>query len=214
MGKRIELSKVIIGAVIGIIASIILMVVTYSVGKSTKFNDQVVDASAQIVASENLKMNSENEKLRNETESLKKDIDTLSKQISDNKALISDMRQYQSDKGRLEENIKSMETRLQDITNLVTEKQQELDKITNGIIQKKNEPKVLPAGYFEVGTDIEPGRYSVSGKSNFVVYDSTGDLKVNTILGDGRFGVENYVCRLETGDQIEAAGKFTYTPIE
>lgn len=214
MGKKIELSKVIIGVIIGIIASVILMVITYSVGKSTKFNDEVIDASAQIIADENLKIDSENEKLRNETESLKQEIDTLNKQISDNKTLISDMKQYESDKSRLEDNIQSMETRLQDITDEVTEKQQELDRLTNGIIQKKSEPKVLPAGFFEVGTDIEPGRYSVTGRSNLFIYDSNGYLKVNTILGDGSFGVENYVCRLETGDQIEAAGKFTYTPIE
>lgn len=95
----------------------------------------------------------------------------------------------------------------------VAEKQTRLDTLNAQITEEKNKPVVLPAGYYTVGTHIDAGRYVVTGKSNFVVYSSSGSLLVNTILGGGSWGVDSYTCNLSNGDIIEASGKDTYTRI-
>lgn len=89
-----------------------------------------------------------------------------------------------------------------------------MQSINDQIIAEKNKPKVLGAGYWAVGVDIEAGYYKITGKSNLVVRSSDGDLRVNTILGDGSFGVESYTCNLYDGDIIEADGKDTFTKVE
>lgn len=73
----------------------------------------------------------------------------------------------------------------------------------------RRSPVELPAGQFVVGRDIRPGRYAVVGESNFIV---NGGQKVNTILGRG--GVDQYVCDLEDGDQIQIEGADRFYPID
>ena len=108
----------------------------------------------------------------------------------------------------------SKQTELEQLKNEVAAKSTELEQLKTGIVQAQEAPKHLPAGYFTVGTDIPAGRYSVSGKSNFFLYSAGGDLKVNTILGGGRWGEESYVCYLNDGDIIKANSACTYTPVK
>lgn len=65
--------------------------------------------------------------------------------------------------------------------------------------------KDLSAGEWEVGLDIEPGKYIAKvekGQGNFIVY--SGDLpKVNEILdANGDLGVSNVTLELKKGDVI------------
>lgn len=93
----------------------------------------------------------------------------------------------------------------------VEEKQAELERLTARVNRERIKPVRLPAGQFIVGRDIRPGRYQVSGDSNFVVRGPDGDLKVNTILGSN--GNESYVCDLQEGDSIQAESSVTFQPL-
>lgn len=88
----------------------------------------------------------------------------------------------------------------------------ELYSLTRRIGEAKGRPIELPAGFFRVGRDIPPGRYSILGESNLFVKTVDGDHKVNTILGYG--GVGRFVCDLEEGDEIEANGADSFYPID
>lgn len=94
----------------------------------------------------------------------------------------------------------------------ISNKQSELDSLTSRVQKTKDKPIDLPAGHFTVGTDIRAGRYQVTGDSNLIIRSSSGDTKVNTILGGG-MGVDSYVCELEDGDKIEAGGSDRFHPI-
>ncbi len=108
---------------------------------------------------------------------------------------------------------KQIDSRTQEVTGLDQEiagKRQELGTLTSRVEQKRSEPMSLPAGHFTVGRDIPAGRYTVVGSSNFIV---NSGMKVNTILGGGSIGVDQYVCELEVGDRIEAGGANQYYPM-
>lgn len=64
----------------------------------------------------------------------------------------------------------------------------------------------LSAGNFTVGTDINPGRYTITpggSSGNLAIYDSNGDIIVNQILDPtGQLGDTSYTCTLTAGDLI------------
>ncbi|WP_047983570.1 hypothetical protein [Ornithinibacillus californiensis] len=68
----------------------------------------------------------------------------------------------------------------------------------------------LSAGSWEVGLDIEPGRYNVttpSGMGNFFVYNSMGLPTTNEILdASGELGVKQITVTLEEGQEIKISG--------
>lgn len=101
---------------------------------------------------------------------------------------------------------------------LETQKKQletEINTLKDDIIKLKGEPKTYPAGHLTAGTDIPIGKYKIyGGKSNFVVYSSSGSLKVNIILGSGSFAVSEYIYTFSTGDRIQANSSFKLVSIE
>lgn len=141
--------------------------------------------------------------------------------ISDKQDVYDKMQDYEANEATYNQLISDAQAKLDgidaqlaDYDSQINAKQSELDRLTTGIAKAKESPVSLPAGELTVGTDIQPGRYSVTGKSNFIVHSMFGELKVNTILGGGSFGVAEYVCTLETGDKIKAGSRCTYTPIK
>lgn len=94
---------------------------------------------------------------------------------------------------------------------------------------KKEEPKArdnssakektLSTGTFEVGKDINPGRYvckSLGGAGNFVV-EKGGVPTVNEILDpSGKNGVKTVTCNLTKGESIKISSikKVKFTPAE
>ena len=116
---------------------------------------------------------------------------------------------YEGKISRLDADLKRRESDLAGLNTRVIGKQTELASLTGKVEKIRSKPIDLPAGHFTVGQDIRAGRYVVVGDSNFIV---NGGAKVNTILGEG--GVERFVCRLDDGDEIEAAGENRYYPVE
>lgn len=91
----------------------------------------------------------------------------------------------------------------------------EIEQLNGEVVKLKGEPKTYPAGHLEAGTDIPIGKYKIyDGNSNFVVYSSTGKLKVNIILGTGNYNVKEYIYTFENGDKIEASSSFKLVEVE
>ncbi|MEV2699475.1 hypothetical protein ABND67_21750 [Paenibacillus larvae] len=101
---------------------------------------------------------------------------------------------------------------------LAGEKKAELDKVESVIKEKKDAPIVLPAGTFTGGKDIPTGRYKIvkaaKRGSNFSIKTSEGRLKATTIIHGGDHGVAEYVATIDSGDTLECAASFKFTPIE
>ena len=67
----------------------------------------------------------------------------------------------------------------------------------------------LTTGNWVVGLDIAPGRYDITsadGSGNLFIYNTTGWIEVNEILGGGDFGVEKVTTKLEEGYIITISG--------
>lgn len=143
-------------------------------------------------------------------------------ELKENENLLDDLKDYEKNRKELNENLKTktaeLETKNKDLESIntqISQKQVELDKLNGDIIQAKGQPITLPAGQFVVGNDVPAGRYNVSGSSNFIVHSgTTGRSKVNTILGNGYVGSGDYVCTLDTGDEIDNHARATLTPIQ
>jgi hypothetical protein len=82
---------------------------------------------------------------------------------------------------------------------------------------KSTKPVTLGSGEYIVGKDVPTGRYKASGSSNLMVYGQGGkkggNIKVNTILGNGDVGSGDYTFWAEDGDLIETHAKLKLTPV-
>lgn len=96
----------------------------------------------------------------------------------------------------------------------VDSKQAELDKLTGEVVKAAGDPITVSAGDYIVGTDFKAGRYKVSGSSNFVVYTSSGELYINTILGSSSVGRGDYVATLSDKMIVRCSAKTTFTPVK
>ena len=110
--------------------------------------------------------------------------------------------------------IEEMDIEIDDKTNQITELEERISDLEADIITIKGDPKTYPAGYLYAGSDFEVGRYKIyDGKSNFFVHSSSGESRVNIILG-GKYGVEEYIYKFSPGDEIEARGSFKMVTVE
>lgn len=183
--------KIIIISIISILF-IMIVISTILVFKTKKQYSDIVktkeelEIKVQDYSKENseLKQEDSKNKIKEEIDSLLKSKSSIQKQIDDLKAEINNLN---NDK-------KSVQT--------------EIESLKGEVIKIKGEPKSYPAGYLTAGTDFDVGRYKIyDGSSNFVVYSSLGELRVNTILG-GRNGVNEYIYKFSIGDKVEADSSF------
>lgn len=153
----------------------------------------------------------------------KAELDKLNEDIDSQQGLLNELNMYKSNAENLSQALNDKQQQVYDLDLQIQERQgkvdslnAEIDSLSNTVKVKQEEPTVIPAGEYTVSANgsVRPGRYSVTGSSNFVVHSSTGDLKVNTILGGGSFGVDQYVCNLSSGDNIKAQSRCTLTPVE
>jgi len=142
-----------------------------------------------------------------ENQNLEGKIISLNKQI-----LILGKNEKQTEIKQTIENLKKEQD------NLKRQKEQletEMQTLKSDIIRLKEEPKTYPAGHLTAGTDVPIGKYKIyEGNSNFVVYSSSGSLKVNIILGSDSFSVKEYIYTFCNGDKIKANSTFKLVAIE
>ena len=91
----------------------------------------------------------------------------------------------------------------------------ELERLTKGVATSKAEPRSIPAGEFEVGKDIDAGRYRITSTNgsngNFFINNGSD---ANIIIGNDNFGTPEYIANLDSGDTIEQTVGVTYQLVE
>ncbi|MBP1971135.1 seryl-tRNA synthetase [Virgibacillus natechei] len=199
---------------------------------STKINEEKVSYNDLVAMISELETNiseleeeeaEEQDKLaekQSEVKAMQSEVEEATAMIGEKEKIQGEIDSLQGDfdekQTELEENLDEKETELDEITVNIEKKQSELEQLETGIAKKKEDPIELISGTFIVGSDVPPGRYqatNVGQGSNFVVYSSSGSLKVNTILGDD-WGSGDHVFFAEEGDQIETAAPVQLIPVE
>lgn len=207
----------VVGGCILLIAILVFGAIGFVCGK----NSALDSAALNTVAEQKRAADTEYQGLQEKLEKTEKDLQDVQNELDSHKALLDEFNDYKENKDTYETElsekalkIDGLNTEIEKLDGDIASKNEELERLKTGIVKANAEPKVLPAGNFVVGRDLEAGRYSVTGSRNFIVHTATGGLKVNTILGGGRIGVENYVCDLSNGDEMELSGKCTFTPVQ
>jgi len=192
--------------IVGLALIILSCVISYSSGKNAQIDAYILQERANA-----------DQRLGD----VKKQLDDAKTELSSQQDVISELNEYKANKEAKNAEIEQLNASIQEKSNNITTldndiaaKSEELEKLKNAIVKTGEAPKVLGAGHYTVGSDIPAGRYVVTGDSNFVVYSASGRLKVNTILGGGRWGEESYTCQLDKGDTMELSSKDTFTPIK
>lgn len=141
---------------------------------------------------------------------LKQGVAGLQSEKKDIEELIANRSTIEGELTKIEEGKKNKQTEL----DIIDEKNAELQKLTNIIVAKKQEPIQMSADNFVVGTDVPAGRYKIEpngGSGNYFV----NEYKTNIILGVGdSFQLSEYIISLKTGDKIEQGLPVKYTDVE
>ncbi len=118
------------------------------------------------------------------------------------------LKEIQTKQNEIKSEISSLENKKQTLNT-------EIQELNSEVVKIKGQPKTYPAGQLTAGTDIPVGKYKIyDGKSNFVVYSKSGELKVNIILGAENYGVNEYVYTFKEGDMVKANSSFKLVTIE
>lgn len=166
-------------------------------------------------------LNTEISKSEDTLADLKKDSDTkrdeleqLSDELSETKKIIETKDSLNDDLSKLENDIKTKKETISDLDSNISDKNKQVEKLENGIIVLKKEPKNLPAGQFTVGNDIDAGRYRVTsngGSGNFFINDG---MDANVMLGKEDYFVDEYITYLNEGDEIDQSIPVKFELIE
>ena len=152
--------------------------------------------------------NSNKEKYDAELTGLQQKIDDKNKELSETDTTLK------NEQAKIDAQISAKQDELNKKQAEVDSKQAELDKLTGEVVKAAGDPITVSAGDYIVGTDFKAGRYKVSGSSNFVVYTSSGELYINTILGSSSVGRGDYVATLSDKMIVRCSAKTTFTPVK
>ncbi|MFY2157389.1 hypothetical protein ACOSZF_17265 [Cytobacillus firmus] len=212
---------------IGVAGVVVLLSIFYTIGYSgakAVIEDEKVtyDELVSKISDKENELKEAEANLKKKEEEINSKISDLDKQYSERKAEFDAALAAVENKKQLESEIKSLEstktgqeTTVSNLTAEIKAKRDDLAKIEKVIKEKDAAPVNLSAGHFIVGNDVPLGRYKavpVGRGSNFVVYDSSGSLIVNTILGD--IGVPEYVFSAEFEYEIQTEAPVKLIPVE
>lgn len=142
----------------------------------------------------------------------KSQLSDIEKEYNEKKTAVDAAKAYESTKQEkdnelsgLINQIEEKKLDLESITSRISTKTSELNQLTNAITTAKSE-RVLSAGRYTVGTDIESGKYDIqwcSGSGNFYTYGGG----VNEIFSNQSYGIKEYKnMTVKSGDEIEVSG--------
>ncbi|SIS42353.1 hypothetical protein [Salimicrobium flavidum] len=167
---------------------------------------------SEVAAAEQTKSEREMEieEKEGEIEKLDEEIRTKQSEVDEINAMIDGKADLENEMSDVSGQLDAKKNEIKDLDGQIAAKNEELASIDTSIQETQAEPVQLPAGHFTIGKDIPPNRYKavpVGRGSNFVVYSSSGNLLVNTILdssGTDGFGVEEYIFEAPEGGTIES----------
>ncbi|WP_277673967.1 hypothetical protein [Piscibacillus halophilus] len=203
-----------------VLSVIIVSIIAYQIGYGKGY-----DNKAALIDEKEVSYKELNEQVKGlqtdvssydeELETKESELEDIESQLDKKQTELEDLIELEKDRDNLESEKSSLESDVNSLKENVDELESKLADLQGGVEQAEGEPKHLGAGQFLVGMDLPPGRYEVfpeGSGSNFVVRDSDGRLKVNTILG--RSGVESYVFVASEEDYIETDEAVRFEPVE
>ncbi|MDZ5711402.1 hypothetical protein [Jeotgalibacillus haloalkalitolerans] len=162
-----------------------------------------------------MKVMDERELVQSDLESLQEELnaveETLESELTAGREDIAEQLEEENEK------LTSLQSEISELDEVLLSKQDELAQLEGDILKAAGQPVELTAGQFIVGMDVPPGRYQATNLgegSNFIVYSASGDLLVNTILGDSIVGSGDYVFFASEGDQVETHEAVRLVPVE
>lgn len=201
--------KVISGAFVFVVL-LLGCIIAFSQGKVAKIDSAAVLYEKDVL----LEQNKEYKQKQKELSDLELEVKKIDDELADQQELLNTFNDYKTNKENKDAELVQLDNSIAEKTNSLTsldtqvqEKQNELDKLTGAITKAKSE-KILTAGVYTVGVDVEIGTYDVqlvSGKGNFFVRGST---YVNEIFGKGfDMYIQEYKnMTISYGDEIEVCG--------
>lgn len=211
-----------------VVGTIIIILISSSIGYSSGYSAAKVKLDGKMSSYNDLvkkigTSNNDLNSINNDIQSEQSKLNGITTKLNANQDKFNQLQDLENNKDKLSSQLTDLKSKLSSTQNDISISQSKLSNLNDQIKsasgqleQDKGAPKTLGAGNFTVGKDIPSGRYKVTpiGSGNFVVYDSSGDIKVNTILGDGDLGVSSYVFEADSGDQIDNEASFKFTPIK
>jgi predicted phage tail protein len=198
--------------------SVLIFILAFTVGT----NAATVDLEKEKVTYEELStkiedLNTKMETKEQELSAIKNNIKEKQNEYDETLEIIAQKDDIKEEARKIERETQAKEKAIEKLDADIKAQETVLASVSGKVKEKEDDPIQLSAGQFIVGSDIPASRYKVvaAGNSgNFVVYSSYGDLKVNTILGNGDFGVKEYVFFAEVGDSIDLANPAKFIPVE
>lgn len=197
----------------------LLLIISFSIGSSSAKTDLdgkkvTYDDLVVKIKEKKSKLN----KTENKFSDTKAKLEDITQEYKAANAVINNKTENENKVKELDEQISSKSSQISSLDSTINTKKNELSSLESAIKVKKEAPVELPAGQFIVGKDISPGRYKVlpiGRGANFMVYDSSGNNVVNTIIySSSDLGVSEYVTLLSDGYIIDAHSPFKYVPVE
>lgn len=206
------------------IGVLILLSIAYGIGNNSakvtldesKVNYAELTSKIKDLESESKKLEKVLDDTKKEIQDEQSKLDEKSGEVSEALALVDSRDDINSEIEKLSKDLDGKIEKIDSLDKSIESNQSELEKLKNGVAKKKEDPVELISGVFIVGKDLPPSRYqatNIGRGSNFVVYDSDGSLKVNTILGND-FGSGDYVFFANEGDVIETSAKVKLIPVK
>ncbi len=160
-------------------------------------------------ADEFLRTDDEYSGLLEQKESLEAEVNKLQLESSEKESQIDSLNDYDNVMADLDMKIKEKRSEINSINEQKQERQARLDAINTDISAKNGSEITLTPGIYTVGTNLQVGKYSVTGSGKFKVASSDGISKANKMLGSSP-----YTITLEQGDKVSIESSTRFTPID
>ncbi|MGM9937475.1 MAG: PspA/IM30 family protein [Candidatus Ornithomonoglobus sp.] len=156
-----------------------------------------------------LQSDEEYSSLLEKKESLEYEVNTLQAESDEKKTQVDNLNDYDNTMAGLDMKIKENRDEIIILKAEMSEKQAQLDGLNASISSKNGTQITLTPGVYTVGTNLQVGKYSVTGSGKFQVASSDGVSKVNEILG-----ASPYTITLEQGDKVSIGSSTKFTPVD
>jgi seryl-tRNA synthetase len=145
-----------------------------------------------------------------------RELDAIDEEIDGLREEIEEAIAIYNKREEINKELKTKEDSLKDLDEKISEKESELASITGQLKEVGEEPIILSAGHFVVGSDLPPGRYIAEpnrGRGNFFVR-TDGRSKVAVTLGDRDSNESEYVFFADEGETMELNTSVKFTKVE
>lgn len=188
-----------------LIAAFSLITVFFFIGHTGKKDSEIIEKKYAELRETNKKYNT----LVSDTEELGNEIDKLTLDRDRMKGEADTLKAYDANSGEIEVQLAALQSEIESINADSNEKKEEIDRLAGSISTKTASIVNLPSGIYTVGENITAGKYLATGSGKILVSNSSGGVKLNTILtADGT------EITLDDNDKIQLDTRAKFTPVQ